>query len=180
MGVSMSSAFLALLRTEERQLLAELRATPIFQKLEAVRRVLSLYTGADEAAAAATEDLLLGRASAAAKPAEPPLTRDPGPPVASNAATEAEEARSAGASAAPLPFAADPGPGTSRLSQTTSAPPLATPVPALGPAATPAKVSGGTPALSQLTVADPPGEKVFRDGSRAVSAVRAALLAVTR
>ncbi len=41
----MSSNLLSLLRIEERQLLAELRATPIFQKLEAVRRVVSLYTG---------------------------------------------------------------------------------------------------------------------------------------
>lgn len=180
MGVGMSSDFLAFLRTEERQLLAELRATPIFQKLEAVRRVLSLYTGADEAAAAPTEEFLLGRAGAAANPAEPQLTRDPGPPKASNAVMGVEEAPPADASAAPLPSAADPGPGTSRSSQTTSALPLATPAAALSPVATSAKVSGSTPALSQRTIAEPSGEPVIRDGSRAVSAVRAALLAVKR
>jgi hypothetical protein len=110
MGVSMSSNLLALLRTEERQLLVELRATPTFQKLEAVRRVIGLYSGGGPDAEPPTEELLLGRVEAPGPAHDPAAARDSGPPLRGGAAT-AGDARAA----APPPSVAGAGPGEARL-----------------------------------------------------------------
>lgn len=45
----MQSGIVAALQAEERQLVAELRATLTFRKLDAIRRLIALYGGADGA-----------------------------------------------------------------------------------------------------------------------------------
>ncbi|GGG21212.1 hypothetical protein GCM10010964_06770 [Caldovatus sediminis] len=174
----MSSNLLALLRTEERQLLVELRATPTFQKLEAVRRVIGLYSGGGPDAEPPTEELLLGRVEAPGPAHDPAAARDSGPPPRNGAAT-AGDARVA----APPPSIAGAGPGEARLAPSAMGlPARAAPAMVTGatPPAPPANASDGVPGLSRAAVAEPSSDQAFRDGSKAVSAVRAALLAVTR
>ena len=153
----MSSNLLSLLRIEERQLLAELRASATFQKLEAVRRVVGLYAGGGSEDTHAV-DLLLGRAAAE-------LLAEPGP------------APSALQPVAAQPIAAPPQPAS-----VTSA------APAREPAASGARAEAPAAATTMTIGTDPiPGAanndqtaELLREGSKAVSAVRAALLAVTR
>jgi hypothetical protein len=180
MGVSMSSNLLALLRTEERQLLLELRATPIFQKLEAVRRVIRLYSGGGSDTEPPTEELLLGRGEAYDIVQDSAAARDSGPPLRTGVAT----ASAGDALAPPLPpSVAGAGPGDARLTPSGSGLPVR-PAPTMVtgalPPAPPANVAAGGPGLPRDAVAGSAGDQPFRDGSRAVSAVRAALLAVTR
>jgi hypothetical protein len=180
----MSSNLLSLLRIEERQLLAELRATPIFQKLEAVRRVVSLYTGA---AMAGTEDaqaveLLLGGSlgegrAGGSDGVPPPAGAMMGLPSAAAMPASLRDPMPAN-----TPTMAAATPGLAPLAEELShlPPPTRSAAPAtlaFAPAAAPAMPA----ALAQVAVnAEPlPGE-ALRDGSKAVSAVRAALLAVTR
>jgi len=51
----MLSAIVPALQAEERQLVAELRATPAFRKLDAIRRLIMLYGTATAAEAAPAE-----------------------------------------------------------------------------------------------------------------------------
>lgn len=177
----MSGNLLALLRTEERQLLAELRATPIFQKLEAVRRVLALYSGTGGGDEPAAEDLLLlGRAEEPPEVRPVPPQREPASSPFVGTPANAEEARGTVTAAAPLP--------PRGLAPEPVAPAAASPAPLLPrtaamPAPAPTEAMRSGPALPRLAIAEPAAADsaaAVRDGSRAVSAVRAALLAVTR
>jgi hypothetical protein len=74
----MPGHLLALLHVEERQLLAELRASPSFQKLEAVRRVIAVYASGGGAEDGQVAELLLGAHGADHPPAAKDAPATPG------------------------------------------------------------------------------------------------------
>jgi hypothetical protein len=166
---------LALLRVEERQLLAELRASATFQKLEAVRRVIALYAnvggvGGHAEDGQAAVDLLLGNGAADPQP----TARDaPAPAVAPATATPA-----APPTAAAVPSAAFFAAATARAEPQPAPPPRAEAEPP--PREAVAALQAAAAAAANADGLGLPPEAP-RDGSKTVSAVRAALLAaVTR
>ncbi|MBW8268368.1 hypothetical protein [Caldovatus aquaticus] len=170
----MSGDLLSLLRMEGRQLLAELRATPIFQKPEAVRRVLGLYGGAGGGDGAEAEDLLPpGRAEAPPETHPVPPQRERAFPLRAGTAANAEGPGDIPVGAAPP--SPPRGPAREIVAPAPSLPHTAA-APAPGDAA-PAGPAPPRLAMMEAAIASP---AAVRDGSRAVSAVRAALLAVTR
>lgn len=157
----MSSNLVPILHQEERTIVAELRASKPFQRLEAIRRLLALYdaqpsvaTGLDvpvtgEADRAGGEVISFAATTTTAAPPQPVYT--PAPPAAQSAPV---------ASAIPLP-----GPAAAAV------PAASTQVAAMAEAAV-ADVVMRSPAPAA------PIQAMEHDSSSVVSSVRAALLGI--
>ena len=173
----MSSSLISVLHTEERSIVAELRASRPFQRLEAIRRVLSLY------------DVQPSVATGFDGPAAPEHERATGE-VIHFATTAAPSAVAASAVAAPLADVAAPTvavaapavfapPGPTSGSLAMQAEPLPTSIPLPSPA--PIQASR-VEAVAEAAVADvvmrgrPQGME--SEASSVVSSVRAALLGI--
>ncbi|MBB5691132.1 hypothetical protein FHS88_003284 [Roseomonas alkaliterrae] len=115
----MSSSLVSTLHNEERSLVAELRASKPFQRLEGIRRLLALYdaqpsvaTGLDMPATAGAGEVIQLTPAMAVGPAEPAIPL-PGPaaaPVAVAPVAAAAEAAVADAVRGPAPAMVGPEP----------------------------------------------------------------------
>lgn len=156
----MSSSIIPVLHHEERSIVAELRASKPFQRLEAIRRLLALYdaqpsiaTGLDMPAGAeadrATGEVIHFAGNAA------PAIATPAPAVSVQAAPAAAATAAPVASAIPMPAPASP-----------------THVTAIAEAAVADVVMRSPPTMASSS------HNVEVDSSSVVSSVRAALLGI--
>lgn len=164
----MSSSLVSVLHQEERSIVAELRASKPFQRLEAIRRLLALYdaqpsvaTGLD-APASAGPDRAGGEVIHFTSSVAPPAAVHVPPPI-------------------PAPVVAPPPPVASSIPL-----PSPAPSPAPKPAPTPAPAAATqVAAIAEAAVADvvvrapaPPAQGAESETSSVVSSVRAALLGI--
>ncbi|MBW6397920.1 hypothetical protein KPL78_08695 [Roseomonas sp. HJA6] len=176
----MSSNLVAVLHQEERTIVAELRASRPFQRLEAIRRLLALYGEQPSIAAGLDAPAEAERGSGevihfAAVPAA-------APPAPGTAAIQAVVHAAVAASSAPAPA---PAPVAAASMPAVSAIPM--PGPAAGaPAAAPAAATN-VAAITEAAVADVvmrspapsgPAQKTEAEPVSVVSSVRAALLGI--
>lgn len=155
----MSASLVTVLHTEERSIVAELRASKPFQRLEAIRRLLALY---DEQPSVATG-------------LDTPVSAEPDRNSGSviNFATSAAPAASAPPAPVYTPATAAPAmaqPG-----------PVASAIPMPGPSAAPHVAAMAEAAVADVVMRSPaPAASVETESASVVSSVRAALLGIGR
>lgn len=157
----MSGSLVTVLHTEERSIVAELRASKPFQRLEAIRRLLALY---DEQPSVAT-----GLDTPVS--AEPESDRGSGSVI--NFATGAAPAVSS-----PAP-AYTPAPATAAPSAMAQSGPVASSIALPGPATAPHVAAMAEAAVADVVMRSPaPMVSMETESASVVSSVRAALLGI--